>query len=42
MLTLQPADRAMLDTLAEKGSAPDERAIDWCAINSGSSNLAAR
>ena len=30
----------MLDTLAENASAIVERAIDWCAINSGSRNLA--
>jgi len=30
----------MLDTLAENGGAIVERAIDWCAINSGSRNLA--
>jgi glutamate carboxypeptidase len=40
MLALQPADRAMLDMLAEDGPAIVQRAIDWCAINSGSRNLA--
>ena len=30
----------MLDTLAENGGAIVKRAIDWCAINSGSRNLA--
>jgi glutamate carboxypeptidase len=40
MMALEPADRAMLDTLAEAGNAIVCRAIDWCAINSGSRNLA--
>ena len=40
MMALEPADRAMLDTLAEAGNAIVGRAIDWCAINSGSRNLA--
>jgi len=40
MLTLSPDDRAMLDRLAERGDAIVARAIDWCAINSGSRNLA--
>lgn len=39
MLTLSPDDRAMLDRLAEGGDAVVGRAIDWCAINSGSRNL---
>ena len=39
MMTLEPADRAMLDTLEEAGNAIVDRAIDWCAINSGSRNL---
>jgi len=40
MLTLSPDDRAMLDGLAESGDAIVARAIGWCAINSGSRNLA--
>jgi glutamate carboxypeptidase len=40
MLTLTPQDRAMLDALAEGGDAIVGRAIGWCAINSGSRNLA--
>jgi len=40
MMALEPADRVMLDTLAEAGNAIVGRAIDWCAINSGSRNLA--
>ena len=40
MMALEPADRAMLDTLAEAGNAIVGRAVDWCAINSGSRNLA--
>ncbi len=39
MLSLAPADRAMLDTLAGQGDALVSRAIGWCAINSGSRNL---
>jgi glutamate carboxypeptidase len=40
MLTLTPDDRAMLDRLAESGDAIVARAVEWCAINSGSRNLA--
>jgi glutamate carboxypeptidase len=40
MLTLSPDDRAMLDRLAEESGAIIARAIDWCAINSGSRNRA--
>jgi len=40
MLTLTPDDRAMLDGLAEQSNAIVARAVDWCAINSGSRNLA--
>lgn len=40
MLTLSPDDRAMLDRLADSGDAIVRRAVDWCAINSGSRNLA--
>jgi len=40
MLTLSPDDRAMLDRLAGQGDAIVARAVDWCAINSGSRNLA--
>jgi len=40
MMALEPADRVMLDTLAEAGNAIVGRAVDWCAINSGSRNLA--
>ena len=40
MLTLSPDDRAMLDRLADGGDAIVRRAVDWCAINSGSRNLA--
>jgi len=40
MLTLSPDDRAMLDRLAQGGDAIVRRAIGWCAINSGSRNLA--
>lgn len=39
MLKLGLADRAMLDALGEEGPAIVERAIGWCAINSGSRNL---
>ena len=39
MLRLAPADRAMLDALGEEGPAIVDRAIGWCAINSGSRNL---
>ena len=40
MLTLTPDDRAMLDGLAADGDAIVTRAVGWCAINSGSRNLA--
>jgi len=40
MMRLEPADRVMLDMLAEQGPALVSRAVDWCAINSGSRNLA--
>ncbi|HMI20153.1 MAG TPA: hydrolase, partial [Sphingomonas sp.] len=40
MPTLTPEDRAMLDALAAGGDAIVGRAIGWCAINSGSRNLA--
>ena len=40
MLTLTPDDRAMLDGLAAGGDAIVTRAVGWCAINSGSRNLA--
>jgi glutamate carboxypeptidase len=40
MPTLTPEDRVMLDALAEGGDAIVDRAIGWCAINSGSRNLA--
>jgi glutamate carboxypeptidase len=40
MLSLAPADRAMLDALAQEGGAIVARAVGWCAINSGSRNLA--
>ena len=40
MIALAPADRAMLDALAEADGAIVSRAIEWCAINSGSRNLA--
>jgi len=40
MIALAPADRAMLDALAEADGAIVARAIEWCAINSGSRNLA--
>ena len=39
-LALAPPDRALLDALADQGDAMIGRAIDWCAINSGSRNLA--
>lgn len=39
-LTLAPPDRALLDALAGEGDAMIGRAIEWCAINSGSRNLA--
>ena len=39
MLTLAPADRAMLDTLATDEPAMIARAVGWCLINSGSRNL---
>lgn len=39
MLTLALADRVMLDALAGQGAAIVNRAIAWCAINSGSRNL---
>ena len=40
MLTLESADRVMLDMLATDGPAMIARAVGWCVINSGSYNLA--
>jgi glutamate carboxypeptidase len=38
-MRLEPADRAVADALAERGQEVVERAVAWCAINSGSRNL---
>jgi glutamate carboxypeptidase len=39
-MALTPADRAVLDGLQSAGAALVDRAVGWCAINSGSRNLA--
>ncbi|HYG25452.1 MAG TPA: hydrolase [Caulobacteraceae bacterium] len=38
-MRLAPEDRQVLDSIASQGSAIVERAVDWCAINSGSRNV---
>ena len=38
-MRLAPEDRAILDRIAAEGGAIVQRAVDWCAINSGSRNL---
>lgn len=38
-MRLAPEDRTILDRIAAEGGAIVQRAVDWCAINSGSRNL---
>ncbi len=38
-MRLAPEDRTILDDLSAAGGAIVQRAVDWCAINSGSRNL---
>jgi glutamate carboxypeptidase len=38
-MRLTPEDRAILDRIAAEGGATVQRAVDWCAINSGSRNF---
>ncbi|MFZ5670049.1 MAG: hydrolase [Pseudomonadota bacterium] len=38
-MRLTPDETAILDSLADRNSGLVERAVDWCAINSGSRNL---
>lgn len=37
---LSPEEKSVLDVLGEQGSAIVDRAVGWCAINSGSRNIA--
>lgn len=39
-MRLSPEENAVLDVLGEQGSAIVERAVGWCAVNSGSRHLA--
>lgn len=39
-MRLSPEETAVLDALGEQGSAIVARAVGWCAVNSGSRNLA--
>ena len=39
-MRLSPEEKAVLDVLGERGSAIVDRAVGWCAVNSGSRNLA--
>ncbi|HRD27396.1 MAG TPA: hydrolase [Caulobacter sp.] len=39
-MRLSPEEKAVLDALGEQGSAIVDRAVAWCAVNSGSRNLA--
>lgn len=39
-MRLSPEETAVLDALGEQGSAIVDRAVGWCAVNSGSRNLA--
>ena len=34
-----PDDQSVFDAIAARGTAIVDRAIDWCAVNSGSRNL---
>lgn len=38
-MRLAPEDRSILDRIAAEGGAIVQRAVDWCAINSGSRNF---
>lgn len=40
LAALEPEDRAMLDSLTREGGLLIERTVAWCAINTGSRNLA--
>ena len=39
-MRLSPEEKAVLDAIAEQGSVIVGRAVDWCAVNSGSRNRA--
>ncbi|MDP1736554.1 MAG: hydrolase [Caulobacter sp.] len=39
-MRLSPEEKAVLDTLGDQGSMIVDRAVGWCAVNSGSRNLA--
>lgn len=38
-MRLSPEEKAVLDSIAERGSTIVDRAVGWCAVNSGSRNL---
>jgi len=38
-MRLSPEEKAVLDAIGEQGSATVDRAVAWCAVNSGSRNL---
>ena len=38
-MRILPQDQPILDAIARRGPSIVERAVDWCAVNSGSRNI---